>query len=202
MVVVDIDHPDIEQFINWKVYEEQKVAALVSGSKMCEKHLNRIMAACRQGEGDDRFIAKKNSELRSAIIAAREAARQKEKEGPRKKKKTEEEEPEEKAEEEPEGRVHPPTRPSLETHVWAAWAWLGSPAAERRGHRPEQARVVRSRRDRGRAGVRGAAAAERAAALAATRAERLQGPTGDVDAVGQPERTRQSTLCSSFSFPQ
>ena len=74
MVVVDIDHPDIEQFINWKVLEEQKVAALVSGSKMCEKHLNRIMAACREGEGDDRFIAKKNPELRSAIIAAREAA--------------------------------------------------------------------------------------------------------------------------------
>ncbi len=74
MVVVDIDHPDIEQFINWKVYEEQKVAALVSGSKMCEKHLNRIMAACLEGEGDDRFIAKKNSKLRSAIIAAREAA--------------------------------------------------------------------------------------------------------------------------------
>ncbi len=74
MVVVDIDHPDIEQFINWKVHEEQKVAALVSGSKMCEKHLNRIMAACYKGEGDDRFIAKKNPELRSAIIAAREAA--------------------------------------------------------------------------------------------------------------------------------
>ncbi len=74
MVVVDIDHPDIEQFINWKVHEEQKVAALVSGSKMCEKHLNRIMAACREGEGDDRFIAKKNPELRSAIIAARESA--------------------------------------------------------------------------------------------------------------------------------
>ena len=74
MVVVDIDHPDIEQFINWKVLEEQKVAALVSGSKMCEKHLNRIMAACCDGESDDRFVAKKNPELRSAIIAAREAA--------------------------------------------------------------------------------------------------------------------------------
>src|SRR5690606_300445 len=33
MVVVDIDHPDIEQYINWKVKEEQKVAALVTGSK-------------------------------------------------------------------------------------------------------------------------------------------------------------------------
>ena len=35
MVVVDIDHPDIENYINWKVKEEQKVAALVAGSKAC-----------------------------------------------------------------------------------------------------------------------------------------------------------------------
>ena len=32
MVIVDIDHPDIEEFIDWKVVEEQKVAALVAGS--------------------------------------------------------------------------------------------------------------------------------------------------------------------------
>jgi ribonucleoside-diphosphate reductase alpha chain len=30
MVSVDIDHPDIENYINWKVTEEQKVAALVA----------------------------------------------------------------------------------------------------------------------------------------------------------------------------
>ena len=33
MVTVDIDHPDIEDYINWKVVEEQKVAAMVTGSK-------------------------------------------------------------------------------------------------------------------------------------------------------------------------
>ena len=33
MVCLDVDHPDIEQFVNWKVKEEQKVAALVAGSK-------------------------------------------------------------------------------------------------------------------------------------------------------------------------
>src|SRR5205814_9880201 len=33
MVVVDVDHPDIETYIDWKVKEEQKVAALVTGSK-------------------------------------------------------------------------------------------------------------------------------------------------------------------------
>jgi ribonucleoside-diphosphate reductase alpha chain len=74
MVVLDIDHPDIESFINWKVLEEQKVAALVSGSKMCEKHLNRIMNVCCASDDEDRFTPKKNPELRKAIIAAREAA--------------------------------------------------------------------------------------------------------------------------------
>src|SRR5215208_3809301 len=43
MVIVDADHPDIEQYIDWKVVEEQKVAALVAGSKLAAKHLNRIM---------------------------------------------------------------------------------------------------------------------------------------------------------------
>src|SRR5262245_5512387 len=45
MVIVDIDHPDIETFIDWKVVEERKVAALVAGSKSAEKHLNAILAA-------------------------------------------------------------------------------------------------------------------------------------------------------------
>ncbi len=39
MVIVDVDHPDIETYINWKVLEEQKVAALVTGSKINQKHL-------------------------------------------------------------------------------------------------------------------------------------------------------------------
>ncbi|MCL4105312.1 UNVERIFIED_CONTAM: hypothetical protein GTU68_055443 [Idotea baltica] len=33
MVICDADHPDIEDFINWKVIEEQKVASIVAGSK-------------------------------------------------------------------------------------------------------------------------------------------------------------------------
>ena len=45
MVVLDLDHPDIEQFIGWKVSEEQKVADLVTGSIVSEKHLNLIMKA-------------------------------------------------------------------------------------------------------------------------------------------------------------
>src|SRR5208337_4526231 len=30
MVILDMDHPDIEKFINWKVEEEKKVAALIA----------------------------------------------------------------------------------------------------------------------------------------------------------------------------
>jgi ribonucleoside-diphosphate reductase alpha chain len=32
--LIDADHPDIEEYIDWKVKEEQKVAALVTGSKV------------------------------------------------------------------------------------------------------------------------------------------------------------------------
>ncbi len=45
MVCLDIDHPDIEEFIHWKVKEEQKVAALVTGSKLNQRHINAIMKA-------------------------------------------------------------------------------------------------------------------------------------------------------------
>jgi len=45
MVVVDIDHPDIEKYIDWKVEEEQKVAALVAGSKAAKKYLTDVYQA-------------------------------------------------------------------------------------------------------------------------------------------------------------
>ena len=75
MVIVDIDHPDIEDFISWKVTEEQKVAALVTGSKINQRHLNAIMRACVncEGEGDDCFDPKKNPALKREVIAARKA---------------------------------------------------------------------------------------------------------------------------------
>ncbi len=75
MVIVDADHPDIEDFISWKVLEEQKVAALVAGSKSCAKHLTAIMKACVncEGEGDDCFDPKKNTALKREIKAARAA---------------------------------------------------------------------------------------------------------------------------------
>ena len=73
MVTVDVDHPDIEEFIDWKVVEEQKVAALVAGSKSTAKHLKAVMDACNIEEykNEDLYDAKTNKELKKAILDAR-----------------------------------------------------------------------------------------------------------------------------------
>jgi ribonucleoside-diphosphate reductase alpha chain len=75
MVVVDADHPDIETYIDWKVKEEQKVAAMVTGSKINQKHLKAIMKACVncEGSGDDCFDPEKNPALRREVKQARRA---------------------------------------------------------------------------------------------------------------------------------
>ena len=76
MVTVDIDHPDIEEYIDWKVVEEQKVAALVAGSKLAQKHMSEVMAACVNASelnDTDKYDPKANKELKKAILAARKA---------------------------------------------------------------------------------------------------------------------------------
>jgi len=75
MVVVDVDHPDIEDFVSWKVIEEQKVAALVTGSRLAERHLSAILAACDSDDDGEtsasRFEPLKNAALKKAIRSAR-----------------------------------------------------------------------------------------------------------------------------------
>jgi ribonucleoside-diphosphate reductase alpha chain len=73
MVVVDVDHPDIEAFIDWKVKEEEKVASLVAGSKIVKKHMKAVLKACVncEGSGDDCFNPEKNPALKKAIKLAR-----------------------------------------------------------------------------------------------------------------------------------
>jgi ribonucleoside-diphosphate reductase alpha chain len=77
MVCLDVDHPDIESFINWKVVEEQKVLSLVAGSKLAERHLKAVMQACHdtavviEGNPDGRFDPKLNKPLAQAIREAR-----------------------------------------------------------------------------------------------------------------------------------
>ncbi len=76
MVSVDLDHPEIEDFIDWKVVEEQKVAALVAGSKLSRLHLNAIIEACHAYDGDDEaaaFDPRRNATLKAAMKAARRA---------------------------------------------------------------------------------------------------------------------------------
>jgi ribonucleoside-diphosphate reductase alpha chain len=84
MVVLDLDHPDIEDFVNWKVVEEQKVAALVAGSKLLNRHLNAILKAIHgwspppsppsqggaRGGADEKLDKTKNKDLRKAILDA------------------------------------------------------------------------------------------------------------------------------------
>jgi ribonucleoside-diphosphate reductase alpha chain len=74
MVTLDLDHPDIEEYIQWKTREEQKVAALVTGSKMCRKHLNEVLKACHSWpETSEKFDRKKNTRLAAALRAAQNA---------------------------------------------------------------------------------------------------------------------------------
>ena len=75
MVICDMDHPDIEEFIGWKVREEQKVASLVAGSKLHEMKLNEIFTAIRAWDGteEDAFNPKANAGLKTAIRSAKKS---------------------------------------------------------------------------------------------------------------------------------
>ncbi|PWB70933.1 vitamin B12-dependent ribonucleotide reductase [candidate division GN15 bacterium] len=78
MVSLDLDHPDIVDFIDWKVIEEQKVAALVAGSKIIKQQLNDIFAAARVSghNGDSVYETDpaKNPKLKDAIRTAKRLA--------------------------------------------------------------------------------------------------------------------------------
>jgi ribonucleoside-diphosphate reductase alpha chain len=74
MVVLDMDHPDIEDFVNWKVVEEQKVAALVSGSRLTNRRLNDVLAAIHAHPNKaEQYDPSKNTAFRKAVLAARSA---------------------------------------------------------------------------------------------------------------------------------
>lgn len=79
MVTLDLDHPDIESYINWKVREEEKVAAIVAGSKISNMHLRNIMQLCHipveiEGRTYNGVVSrdpKKNKNLAKAIRDAK-----------------------------------------------------------------------------------------------------------------------------------
>src|SRR3990167_162070 len=72
MVCLDMDHPDIEEFVMWKVKEERKVAALVTGSKICKKHINAIFTSMTKSNivGDEKYSPKTNPALKLALKEA------------------------------------------------------------------------------------------------------------------------------------
>ena len=72
MVCLDLDHPDIEEFISWKAVEERKVAALVAGSRLLRRQLQEILDACFPEDSSKPVMdINKNTELRGRIVMAR-----------------------------------------------------------------------------------------------------------------------------------
>jgi ribonucleotide reductase alpha subunit len=67
MVILNVDHPDIEKFIQWKVKEERKVASLVAGSHMCYESLKGIMESAEKNG----FDPSNNPELKKLILKAK-----------------------------------------------------------------------------------------------------------------------------------
>jgi ribonucleoside-diphosphate reductase alpha chain len=65
MVVLDVDHPDVEEFVGWKVEEEKKVAALVAGSKATKRALKEVYLA--------KTDPKSEGHLKQAIRSAKAA---------------------------------------------------------------------------------------------------------------------------------
>ena len=66
MVIVDMDHPDVESFIDWKSDEEHKVASLVAGSRLIRKRLRKVVETTIDG-----LDPTTNRPLRRAIWHAR-----------------------------------------------------------------------------------------------------------------------------------
>ncbi|MDP6845585.1 MAG: adenosylcobalamin-dependent ribonucleoside-diphosphate reductase [Candidatus Nanoarchaeia archaeon] len=69
MVILDIDHPEIESFIKWKASEEDKVASLVAGSIVCKEHTNNILKEANKHG----LNLQENTKLRNAIRNAKNA---------------------------------------------------------------------------------------------------------------------------------
>ncbi len=70
MVCLDLDHPDIETFVEWKVNEERKVAMLAAGSILLNKHWNAICEAV-EGSTTREVEPKNNEQLRKAMAHAK-----------------------------------------------------------------------------------------------------------------------------------
>jgi len=74
MVTLDLDHPDIEEYIGWKLSEEEKVSALVAGSAALQKHCNAILSAVWGDSESPELDPTSNANLQKAMISAIKAS--------------------------------------------------------------------------------------------------------------------------------
>ncbi|USN46048.1 MAG: adenosylcobalamin-dependent ribonucleoside-diphosphate reductase [Candidatus Woesearchaeota archaeon] len=70
MVTLDIDHPEIENFIEWKAREEKKVAMLVAGSHAVKNLLDDVMRIAYETKSTS---LKENERLKRAVLQALKA---------------------------------------------------------------------------------------------------------------------------------
>jgi ribonucleoside-diphosphate reductase alpha chain len=70
MVTLDADHPDIMQYVDWKVEEERKVVALVTGSRILARHTAALERAAAAKAGPEGFDPRANPALGEAIRSA------------------------------------------------------------------------------------------------------------------------------------
>jgi ribonucleoside-diphosphate reductase alpha chain len=76
ITILDADHPDIEEFIDWKPNEEYKVSTMVVGSNVIRRHIENIKIALRdflvnsnkekEFSNDDMFNIEVNTALKKA----------------------------------------------------------------------------------------------------------------------------------------
>ncbi|MDR2008611.1 MAG: vitamin B12-dependent ribonucleotide reductase [Alphaproteobacteria bacterium] len=71
--VLDANHPDIEEFVSWKLKEEQKVISLIAGSQINYQVLQLILNTVQEFSGDiaDKIDIDKNLELRNVLSVAK-----------------------------------------------------------------------------------------------------------------------------------
>ncbi len=65
MVILDVDHPDIEQFVNWKVREEEKVRALIAAGYSAD--FNGEAYATISGQNSNNSVRLSNEFLRAVL---------------------------------------------------------------------------------------------------------------------------------------
>ena len=71
IAICDIDHPEVEDFIDWKLEEENKLSSLIAGAHLHQQHLNAIFAAVAQGGSNparDATLMQALREARRAMI--------------------------------------------------------------------------------------------------------------------------------------